>query len=243
MTQAPKHIPGELYDGYSMNGQINIGYSYRNDCGSDIQKMMNSKYTQEEFDECVRRIQSKEVNYYGPTDQWLYEAFDKYPLTGQHVCIAGSAYPWYEAMATVFGASHCTVIEYADRVSFHPSVEYIKPHEMTDVQYDACLSISSYEHDGLGRYGDPLNPTADLETMQKMKTILKKDGLMYLAVPTGYDYLYFNVHRVYGKQRFPKLIEGWEVVDRFGFFDDTFTNMYNTGEQSPYQPLCVLRNS
>ena len=31
-------------------------------------------------------------------------------------------------------------------------------------KYDVCLSISSFDHDGLGRYGDPLDPSGDLRT-------------------------------------------------------------------------------
>jgi hypothetical protein len=243
MKEAPKTIPMELYDGYSMAGRINVGYSYRNDCSDEIQEMMNANYTQEEFDKCIERVRKRELNYYTDTDSWLYDALDKYSIKGKHICIAGSAYPWYEAVAIVFGARKCSVIEYSDRESFHPLIEYIKPEQLGIEKYDACFSISSYEHDGLGRYGDPLQPDGDIEAMKKMKDLLKKDSLMYLAVPMGYDYVYFNVHRVYGRLRFPKLIEGWEKIDEFGFFENSFSNAVNTGEESPYQPVCILRNS
>lgn len=43
--------------------------------------------------------------------------------------------------------------------------------------FDAVVSISSYEHDGLGRYGDPINPDGDLIAMEKTKKMLKEDGL------------------------------------------------------------------
>jgi len=241
--KAPEGIPGELYDAYSMDGEISVLYNYRNDCSDEIQDMINANFTQEEFDKCVERINKREVNYYQHTDLWLYEALNAYPIKGKHVCIAGSAYPWYEAMAIVFGAKKCTVIEYSDRQSFHPDIEYVKPENEGDVLFDACLSISSYEHDGLGRYGDPLNPNGDLEAMQNMKNLLKKDGLMYLAVPVGRDKVCFNVHRVYGEKRFPLLIEGWESVAKYGFAKESFTNNYNTIRESPYQPVIVLRNT
>ena len=146
-------------------------------------------------------------------------------------------------MAIVFGAEKCTVIEYSDRQSFHPKINYVKPGNEGDQLFDSCLSISSYEHDGLGRYGDPLNPDGDLEAMQNMKKLLKKNCLMYLAVPTGRDKVFFNVHRVYGHQRYPLLIENWNLVARYGFVEKSFTNNVNTGHQSPYQPISVLRNT
>jgi len=241
--EAPKVIPAELYDRYSMDGKISMGYSYRNDCSEEVQKEINSKFTQEEFDKCIKKIEKRKCNYYMDTDYWLYDALEQYPIEGKHVCIIGSTYPWYEAMATVFGAERCTVIEYSDRKSFHPKIEYIKPSETGEQLYDACFSISSFEHDGLGRYGDPLNPDGDLEAMKSTKKILKKDALMYLSVPVGQDCVYFNVHRVYGAHRYPMLIEGWEGLAMFGVIDDIFTNSHNTAYESPYQPVGVLRNS
>ena len=115
----------------------------------------------------ISKIKNKEVNYYGNTDKWMYEALEKYPVKGKDVCIMGSTYPWYEAMIIEYGAKSCTVIEYSKRESFHEKITYLQPHEITNQKFDMCLSISSYEHDGLGRYGDPINPNGDIETNLK----------------------------------------------------------------------------
>lgn len=49
------------------------------------------------------------------------------------------------------------------------------------------------------RYGDPLNPNADLEMMEALlKNHMCPGGLLLLAVPVGKDTLVFNAHRVYG---------------------------------------------
>ncbi len=37
---------------------------------------------------------------------------------------------------------------------------------MTYEGFDMALSISSFDHDGLGRYGDPLDPVGDLKAMR-----------------------------------------------------------------------------
>jgi len=241
--KAPEDIPYALFDKYSMQGKVAVEYSYRNDCSAEIQEEINQNFTEENLISSMERIKNREVNYYGYTDLWVYEALEKYPIEGKTVCVVGSTYPWYEAMALQFGAKRCVVFEYSKREAFDDRIVYLQPEEIGDEQFDVCFSISSFEHDGLGRYGDPLNPDGDLEAMERAKKYVKKDGIMILSVPWGKDKVFFNVHRVYGYERLPKLIEGWTPLDRFGFDDRfSFTNEQNTGEQSPYQPVLVLRN-
>ncbi len=83
------------------------------------------------------------------------------------------------------------------------------------IKTDIAISFSSFEHDGLGRYGDPLNPNGDLEAMQTAKDFLKDDGFMLFGVPQGEDCLVWNAHRIYGKKRLPLLLKGWKVLDVF----------------------------
>ena len=77
-------------------------------------------------------------------------------------------------------------------------------------------SPPSFEHDGLGRYGDPLNPAGDLEAMKLCHNRLKKDGVLYLSVPTGKDEVVWNEGRVYGRERFKMMLEGFELKGSFG---------------------------
>ena len=239
--EAPTQIPPEMLDAFSMQGKAIIEYRYANDCSDETQELINNNFTEENFNTSLARVHRNEQNYYGLTDTWMYEAIKRYPLEDKSVCIMGSTYPWYEAMVVDAGAASCTVIEYSPRPSFHDKITYLQPHEVVDQQYDVCLSISSYEHDGLGRYGDPLNPTGDLEAMTKTKNNLTDDGLLFLCVPMGLDKVVFNLHRVYGRARIPLLLQGWSVVDRFGFFKDTFTNNTNGTKGSPYQPIYILK--
>jgi Caenorhabditis protein of unknown function, DUF268 len=74
--------------------------------------------------------------------------------------------------------------------------------------------------------------------MAKIKQLLTHDGLVYIAVPTGLDGLWFNAHRVYGKIRFPLLTAGYEVLSHFdpNYYPDRF-QYYGWDSQ----PLHVLR--
>ena len=113
---------------------------------------------------------------------------------------------------------------------------------MGDKKYDICFSISSFEHDGLGRYGDPLDPDGDLKAMENAKNIIHKDGLMLLSIPNVYDKVVFNLHRVYGEKRMPMLLNKWKKIDLFGEHPNMFSNDANGVNGSPYQPVYVVRN-
>ena len=47
----------------------------------------------------------------------------------------------------------------------HPALEMVHVNDMEarPCQYDAAVSYSSLEHDGLGRYSDPLSPNGDID--------------------------------------------------------------------------------
>ena len=51
--------------------------------------------------------------------------------------------------------------------------------------FDIALSISSFDHDGLGRYGDPIDAIADIRAMRLAQCLLKPQGLMFLTIPIG----------------------------------------------------------
>jgi len=243
MNKPIEKISEEMYNDYTMNGLIPVVYQYRDDSDQAVQDEIRLKFTKEEFDLCEKRIKRKEQNYYGFTDTWLYDAFEIYPLTGKSVLVVGSTHPWYETMCVVYGAEGVVVSEYCDRTSFHDKITYKKPHEFDGIeQFDVALSISSYEHDGLGRYGDPLNPNGDLLAMQQLKKVIKKDGTLFLSIPVGKDMICFNVHRIYGEHRFYRLINNWKPLATFGFMEDSFDIQPNGTWGTPYQPVIVLEN-
>jgi len=83
-------------------------------------------------------------------------------------------------------------------------------------RFDYVLNISSVEHFGLaGRYtverGDS---DADLKAMAKIKTLMNVGAQMLLTVPVGVDEVVHPLHRVYGHERLPRLLEGYEVIRR-----------------------------
>lgn len=236
MNAPPNRIPSHLADEYTLGNSIPVDHWYFDDSGA----FGGRKYDLNEFYKMISDARNGGVKNYPQTDSLLHDAFKAYSIENKLVVIMGSGNPWYEAMALAYGCSHCCVIEYQKRELKHPKVTYftVEEYASSKMKFDCAISISSFEHDGLGRYGDPLNPAGDLEAMKKMKNILKEDGLLYLAVPTGKDKLVWNAHRIYGNVRLPLLLDGWELVSTFG---DPMLDV-DTGKNAPSQPLFILKN-
>lgn len=233
----PEYIPEELYNHFTLNRSVDVTYWYRDDTYASEEPLV---YTKEVVDQNLALIAGKYLNYYGSTDAWLYQALEKYGryIEGKAVGIIGSTTPWYESVALYYGGSP-TTIEYNAIFSTDSRLctMTVAEYEQNPVMFDALFSISSFEHDGLGRYGDPIDPFGDIKAMKKAYNMLNDEGLLFLSVPIGKDHLWWNVHRVYGKIRFPLLIAGWELIDSFGFSENDFLIQ----SVDVHQPVFVLK--
>jgi hypothetical protein len=239
----PREISPELVDRFTLSGQVEVVPDYFDRTYPRNYPLI---YTDEEIDEYLRIIKgnlgktTEEQDWfiYGALDRWVCEAIRKYPITGKSVVNMGSLTPWYESMFIHFGAQPVTIdynpiIMRTERISFMT----IDQWEQERPQFEIGFSISSFEHDGLGAYGEPIDPDGDLKAMAKMKERIKPDGLLFVAVPTGKDKVLFKAARIYGRLRLPMLMEGWEWIDSFGFRNEDLDG------NGSVQPLYVLRNA
>jgi len=99
----------------------------------------------------------------------------------------------------------------------HPGIQYIRQDIMTvefDESFDYILNSSTIEHVGLGRYGDPVGADLDLAAMRHLRKWMRLDGdgIMLLTLPVGVDAVVGYYHRVYGRERLPRLLEGYAVL-------------------------------
>ena len=76
--------------------------------------------------------------------------------------------------------------------------------------------------------------------MQTVLCMLKPGGLLFLAVPVGPDCIAWNLHRVYGEHRLPKLLQGFEIVSRHGWDSQRYLAK-NANFRKSYEPVLVLR--
>ncbi len=100
--------------------------------------------------------------------------------------------------------------------------------KLENISKDSIESISSchaYEHFGLGRYGDPVDPDACFVVMEELQRVLSFGGKLYFSVPVGKEEkLCFNAHRIFA----PKTIVG--AFDKL-----LLENMYLIHDMSIYE--------
>lgn len=229
-------IPLNLMNQYNMNGRVRLSYSYSDDSYPLFRPIA---YTKEMLDCYIEKIMKHEVFYYQKTDTRLYQALEKHSIKDKQVVIMGSRLPVYESICLAYGGMPTTV-EYNPIISCDARLKIMTAEDCAShrVRFDAAFSISSFEHDGLGRYGDALDPDGDLEMMKKMQLVLKPGGLLFLSVPVGPDALVWNLNRIYGRLRLPLLLKGWEIVDTFGFSE----NLFEYRGSQDHEPVFVLKN-
>lgn len=88
----------------------------------------------------------------------------------------------------------------------------------SEEKFDVIVACSVVEHLGLtGRYNSTEDVDGDLRAMRQIRNLLQPSGKLLITIPVGRDALHKPWHRVYGRERLPKLLEGFEVV-RSQFF-------------------------
>ena len=172
----------------------------------------------------------------------------QFALQAKHCVVLGSSVPVFEvALVALGGAMRVTTLEYAPfhiqegRFTVTSVQDFWRSENGTSaVQFDCAVSFSSIQHDGLGRYGDPLDPDGDLKAMQEAWSILRPGGYFFFAVPIGNDCVMFDSHRVYGRRRFPSLLNGWVVSRSYGFGEEE-SQWYDSSCVGHRTPVMVLQ--
>ena len=112
--------------------------------------------------------------------------------------------------------------------------------------FDVIVSFSGIEHDGLTRYGDPVNPYGDMAAMREMWHCLRPNGLLLLGIPlSAVDALFWPGHRLYGPVRLPLLVSNFTLLAhvRQGRVTTSRSGrtLYGSTGRWAYQPVLVLR--
>lgn len=244
------HLSPRLQTEFSMNFTIPVRQWYIKENNAT-----HSKHTWERS-LLLKSIQEAEkggvlenVRSYSAGDvQTLYRVLEKYPLNGKDVLVIGSQRPWIEVIAVARQAKSVTTVDFNPPDCGLPEkIKCLTVDELNNSEalYDVIISFSSIEHDGLGRYGDPIHPNGDILRMDAIASFMRPNALFILGVPIGTDLLVFNAHRVYGRIRFPLLIQSYESIDVFWnqqYSHITKDNLFDQENGSgAFHPLWVLR--
>jgi SAM-dependent methyltransferase len=81
------------------------------------------------------------------------------------------------------------------------------PFESNSIYSLSCMH--TIEHVGLGRYGDPINPSGDILAMRELARVVKQGGHLLIVTPIGKPMIQFNAHRIYSFKM---------IIDEFHMF-------------------------
>ena len=146
--EPPRLIPEHLVDSFTMGRRIPIRYQHFNGTRSGNTVV---EYTTQMIDECLAGLAEKKTFYYGQTDIWLRQAIERFPIRGDKVAVMGSIAPVYESTVIHHGGKP-TTIEYNPIICNDDRLTTLTVDQFNKnpLQFSAALSISSFEHDGLG---------------------------------------------------------------------------------------------
>ena len=96
---------------------------------------------------------------------------------------------------------------------------------------DLIINCSAIEHIGLGRYGARENSNGDIEAMNLLCSLLKSGGIMLLTIPVGKDRIFLPLHRVYGPERLPLLLDSSMVEKKEYWVKDHKNRWVKVDEQ------------
>jgi len=200
-------IPENAFHEYTLNGKMKVLYMFRDSRTLDNKKQHNNK---KKYNRIFRQLQYGTFRYYGKQGEALLQAFNNYSVKGKDVIIWGLAGCNCEAIAVWKGANKVYVVDYNKPICDNEKIEVLNHEEITqkEITTDFAISYSTFEHDGLGRYGDPLSPNGDFRAMREAHKFSNDNGILFLGVPLGEDCIVWNTHRIYGKNRLPLLLKG-----------------------------------
>lgn len=244
-SKPPREMPPALVAGYTMGGQVEVGEMFVDDTlggkGSHYQYPATDVLAM--IEAAAGYIAGKNTRRLPPMDQWLLKALQQHgaAMKGANVVVFGSMQPWYEAIAVASGARSVYTIEYNKLTYTHPKMTQSTPADVTipDGGFDIAFSISSFDHDGLGRYGDPVSPNADVAAMRLARCMLRPGGLLFVTLPVGPDVVVWNLHRRYGPLRLAHMLDGFDLVGTEGYSRARFGA--EASFRKSFEPVFVLR--
>eukprot|EP00596_Hydrurales_sp_CCMP1899_P001074 CAMPEP_0119036016 /NCGR_PEP_ID=MMETSP1177-20130426/3380_1 /TAXON_ID=2985 /ORGANISM="Ochromonas sp, Strain CCMP1899" /LENGTH=291 /DNA_ID=CAMNT_0006995117 /DNA_START=206 /DNA_END=1084 /DNA_ORIENTATION=- len=219
------HYSMKLVEGEIMDGRGNCSKRQIPDIAFSLLKRKGNCYDKHWSKKLVKRLVDaalKRFNF-SPKDypfcvKDFYTAFNMYPVSSKKVLVAGSISPWNEAILIAYNASTVTTSEYSAITSSDKRIHVVNASTHFDDAkyhnyYDAVCSFSSIEHDGLGRYGDPINPNGDFAAMHEFNYVLKEGGLLYLGIPVSKTgSIVGNFQRTYSIERVTALFNQSKFV-------------------------------
>jgi SAM-dependent methyltransferase len=115
----------------------------------------------------------------------------------------------------------------------------------SEQRFDVIVACSVIEHIGLaGRYNSNEDVDGDLKAMLRIHHLLEPGGRLLITIPVGRDAVHKPWHRVYGRERLPRLFEGFTTVKSRFFEKQPGGPWFNTTQEKALEtPVNIRRYS
>ena len=190
-----------------INGIHSNSYHQIPDVCKNYMKYVNNswelKWSTEMIDKMIKLCDNLEYQKLSPGDYpnsslQLVQVFTTFlNISNQNCLVLGSISPWIECLLLHFNAKSVTTLDYITPICNYKIQTLSMDQYTDDIKYDIIVSFSSLEHDGLGRYGDPINPNGDIDACIEAHHMLKKGGYFICGIPIGNGCIQGNFHRIY----------------------------------------------
>ena len=94
--------------------------------------------------------------------------------------------------------------------NLHCIVGDIRKTNFPEHFFDIVLAVSTIEHVGIGRYGDPVDIEGDRNAMKEIKRIMNNEGLLLMTVPFGKQSI-SRFHRSYNTKSSLALLRDFHI--------------------------------
>lgn len=85
----------------------------------------------------------------------------------------------------------------------------------SDNSIDSLSSLCVVEHIGLGRYGDPLDPSGSEKAIAELKRVICPNGHLYISMPIDvHNTTFFNAHRAFEESYIEDLLQPLKIVEK-----------------------------
>ena len=155
--------------------------------------------------------------------------------------VLGSISPWIECLLLHFNAKSVTTLDYITPICNYKIQTLSMDQYTDDIKYDIIVSFSSLEHDGLGRYGDPINPNGDIDACIEAHHMLKKGGYFICGISIGNGCIQGNFHRIYNKKRIYKLFSLFSKCIGSVNYNQLNETLDFTGNNWQNQPIFIYK--
>jgi SAM-dependent methyltransferase len=102
------------------------------------------------------------------------------------------------------------------------------PFESGSLQ--SLSSLCVVEHIGLGRYGDPLDPSGSEKALEELKRVIAPGGHLLISVPIDdVNRVHFNAHRAFKEDYVLSLMQPFTLVEARYIYGREFTATRRSG--------------